>query len=186
MTAPVGRPRLRSAETLRLFCALRLPADTVAGVADWQERALSGGRIVPAANLHLTLAFLGARPVSAVPAIAGALAAASAFSPPVRLRLARYRETRSVGMLVFDDEAGAAAGLAERLAAALEALGLYRREKRPFAPHLTVLRFADPPRLTPPLPDLGVVCPSDAAVYSSTLRPDGARYDVLEATPLGG
>ena len=43
------------------------------------------------------------------------------------------------------------------------------------------LRFEERPRLEPPLPELGEVCPSDAAVYSSVLRPGGAQYEVLES-----
>jgi 2'-5' RNA ligase len=95
-----------------------------------------------------------------------------------------HRETRSVGMLTFDDEGGRVTELAGRLHAALEELGAYRREARPWLPHLTVLRFRERPRLEPPLPELGEVSPSDAAVYSSVLRPGGARYEVLDAVSL--
>jgi 2'-5' RNA ligase len=173
-------------ERLRLFCGLRLPTATVERVTAWQARELRGGRPVPAENLHLTLAFLGSLPSEQVAATADALEAAAACAAEIRLSLRAYRETRSVGMLEFDDEQGRAAALAARLARALEALGLYRREARPWSPHLSVLRFAERPRLEPPLPELGVVSPSDAAVYSSVLRPSGARYEVLEAKPLGG
>ena len=89
-------------------------------------------------------------------------------------------------MLTFDDEDGRGAALAGRLGEALEALGLYRREARPWLPHLTVLRFRERPRLRPPLPELGEVVPSDAAVFISRLRRDGAQYEVFEAVPLGG
>ena len=102
------------------------------------------------------------------------------------LRVRTYRETRSVGMLVLDDEAGRAGELAGRLHERLEALGLYRREARPWLPHLTVLRFRSRPKLSPPLPELGEVAPSDAAVFISRLRPGGARYEVLEIVSLGG
>jgi 2'-5' RNA ligase len=170
----------------RLFCALRLPEPVVAAVAAWQREALHAGRSVPAANLHVTLAFLGSRPEGELPEIAAVLAAAAAASPRIALELRGYRETRRVGMLVFDDEGGRAAALAERVGRGLEALGVYRREARPFLPHLTVLRFETAPALRPALPALGPFSPSDAAVYSSTLRAGGARYEVLEATPLGG
>lgn len=173
-------------QRLRLFCALRLPEPVLVALGAWQARELRGGRIVPAENLHLTLAFLGWRPPSDLPGVVAALAREAAASGAIRLELRAYRETRSVGMLVFDDERGEAAALAGRLGQALEALGVYRPEPRPFLPHLTVLRFRRPPRLAPLLPELGRVSPSDAAVYSSTLRSGGARYEVVEATPLGG
>ena len=89
-------------------------------------------------------------------------------------------------MLRLRDESGAAGALASALAGELERLGLYRPERRPWTPHLTVLRFRDRPRLRPPVPDLGRFSPSDAAVYSSLLRREGARYEVVEAMRLGG
>jgi 2'-5' RNA ligase len=75
--------------------------------------------------------------------------------------------------------------LAGRLHELLERAGVYQREARPWLPHLTVLRFRERPRLDPPLPELGEVSPSDAAVFISRLRPTGAEYDVLEAVGLG-
>ena len=88
-------------------------------------------------------------------------------------------------MLTFDDDGGRGAALAGRLFDSLESLGLYRREARPWLPHVTVLRFRERPRLRPSLPGLDELTPSDAAVFISRLRPGGAQYDVLEAVPLG-
>jgi len=173
-------------ESLRLFCALRLPGETVERLVRWQSGALQPveamqhSRIVVPENLHVTLAFLGRRPAAEVPAIARALTQAMDGAGELRLRVHGYRETRSVGMLTLDDEGGRAGEVAARLHAALEELGVYRREARPWLPHVTVLRFAERPRLRPVLPDLGEISPSDAAVYSSVLRRDGARYEVLK------
>jgi 2'-5' RNA ligase len=172
-------------ERLRLFCALRLPDEAAETLLRWGAGELTGGRIVPAANLHFTLAFLGSQAAGDVPAIVEALQAASSPAVGVCFRLHGYRETRSVGMLTFDDEAGEGAALAGRLFDGLESLGVYRREARSWRPHVTVLRFRERPRLDPPLPEVANVCPSDAAVFISRLRPGGAQYDVLEAVPLG-
>ena len=89
-------------------------------------------------------------------------------------------------MLVFDDDSGHATAMADDVHARLERLGVYRRERRAWLPHVTVLRFRERPRLRPELPDLGEVSPSEAAVYSSVLRPTGAQYEILESVPLGG
>jgi 2'-5' RNA ligase len=182
--------RVAGSDRLRLFCALALPGEAARQVARWQERELHGGRIVPRGNLHLTLAFLGSQARADVGAIAAALRAAAADAGEggagIRLHCRGYRETRTVGMLVFDDEGGRAAALARRLHGTLEELGLYRREARAWLPHLTVLRFRERPRLEPRLPELGDVSPSDAAVFISRLRPGGAQYEILESVPLGG
>jgi 2'-5' RNA ligase len=175
--------------SLRLFCALRLPDEIVDGLVAWGSAVVperGGVRRVVRANLHVTLAFLGRRGAEEVPAIAGALREAAAAARPARLSVARYRETRSVGMLVLDDEEGRATALADDLHGRLERLGVYERERRPWLPHLTVVRFRERPRLAPPLPELGAFGPSDAALYHSVLRPTGAQYEALETFALGG
>lgn len=174
-------------DRIRLFCALCLPAETIEALAAWQTRELHGGRIVGPENLHVTLAFLGQRPAGELPSIGAALRTAAEGASDLRLRLRGYRETRSVAMLTFDDEGQRATALAERLQELLEELGVYRREQRPWLPHVTVLRFRERPRLSPPLPDLGAsgeVTPSDAAVYMSRARPGGAQHEVLEMASL--
>jgi RNA 2',3'-cyclic 3'-phosphodiesterase len=173
-------------EHLRLFCALRLPPDVLDRLEAWQRGHVTAGRAVPRENLHATLAFLGRRPSSELPAITTALREAARGSKEIVLAVERYRETRSAGMLVLEDRTGEGTRLAERLFERLEALGVYRREQRPWLPHVTVVRYRERPRLHPPLPDLGAFTPSDAAVFMSSLRPSGAEYAVLEAVPLGG
>src|SRR5438067_9911488 len=179
-------------ERLRLFCALTLPETVLELVVAWQAKELADpdrtgrARIVPRDNLHATVAFLGSRPAEEAGSIGRELGAAAAAAGPIRLDLRRYRETRSVGMLVFDDVGGHAGRFALDVFARLERLGVYGREQRPWLPHVTVLRFRRVPRLHPPLPDLGEVSPSEAAVYLSELRPGGAQYVVLESFVLGG
>jgi 2'-5' RNA ligase len=170
---------------IRLFCALRLPDDVLDALCAWQDEHIRG-RSVLRGNLHVTLAFLGHRPVEELGEIVEATRAAAAAARPILLEPVRYRETRSVGMLVCADEGRAATAVAEDLHGRLEALGVYRREQRPWLPHLTVVRFRDRPRLDPPLPELSAFRPSDAAVYHSVLRSTGAQYEVLESFPLGG
>ena len=138
----------------------RLPDAAARAVAAWQEERLAVERVrlVPVENLHVTIAFLGSRPSGEIEAVAGALReAVDGVVRPV-LTPTRYRETRSV----------------------------YEPESRTWLPHVTVVRFRERPRLEPSIPDLGPVTMSDAAVYMSRLRPDGAQYEVLESVPLGG
>jgi 2'-5' RNA ligase len=171
---------------VRLFCALRLPGDALDALVAWQAAHVVRARPVPRESLHVTLAFLGSRPEADVAAVARELAAAAAAAASIVLEAVRYRETHSVGMVVLADDGGAATALAADLAGRLAGVGVYRPERRPWLPHVTVARFREQPRLAPPPPALGRVSPSDAAVYSSVLRPSGAQYEVLESVALGG
>jgi 2'-5' RNA ligase len=173
-------------EKLRVFCALRLPDRWLDELVEWQGSLRTGARVVPRQNVHVTLAFLGHVEPAAVPDVVEALREAAAGATTPVLRVVRYRETRSVGMLVLEDEGGRATALAEDLQRRLERAGVYEPEARRWLPHLTVLRFRERPHLDPRLPSLGAVSPSEAAVYHSVLRPGGAQYAVLETVALGG
>ena len=175
-----------SRDRARLFCALRLPEETLDTLSDWQADHIDRCRPVVRDNLHITLAFLGHRPVAELEPICRELREAAAAAGPIRLLPERYRETRSVGMLALSDPTGEAARLAADLQGRLARLGVYEPERRRWFPHITVVRFREAPRLEPPLPALGEVCPSDAAAYHSVLRSAGAQYVVVESYALGG
>jgi 2'-5' RNA ligase len=183
MTSPAS---VSGDERLRLFLALRLPNVVLDEVERWQHEQLREVRVVSREHLHVTLAFLGHRPAGELEAIVGSLHGAAAGAGEIRLTPVRYRETRSVGMLVLEDDGGRAMQLAEHVQQRLEQLGVYRREGRPWLPHLTIARWRTRPRLRLEPPPVGTFVPSDAAAYLSRLHPDGARYEVLESVALGG
>ena len=177
MTRPA---RVAGDDNVRLFCGLRVPDDAADAIVAWQA-GLSGGRIVPRENLHFTLAFLGRQPRSRIDEVVGVLQRRAAETGPPSFTVERYRETQSVGMLVFSRDDGA-----ERLALGLQRDLLGRAERDSWLPHVTVLRFRERPRLRPELPPLEPFVTSEAAAYLSVLRPTGAEYVVLESVPLGG
>ena len=184
-------------DRVRLFCALQLPGETVEALAAWQREQLQrehleGGRIVPAENLHVTLVFLGSRPLGEVPAIAAELRAAAHALRPASFELRGYRETPRVGMLVLE-EAGVshAAALVSDLERRLSGLGIDLRVRRPWRPHITVIRFRERAGLAPPLPNIRSIHVVRCALYRSSLgrgsaASSGARYDALETAALGG
>ena len=184
------RASVAGRERLRLFVALVLPPEARERIVEWQGRELGGIdsiRVVAPDNLHLTIAFLAERPTHEADAILSVVREAAGSAAPPVLTPARYRETRSVGMVVFEDESQRATTLAGELFTGLERAGVYQRERRQWLPHVTVLRFRSrPPRLAPPLPDLGEVSPSEVALYHSVLRPSGAQYEIVESVALGG
>lgn len=176
-------------ERPRLFLGFCLPRAVAGRITGWQREELGApeaARLVPEENLHVTIAFLGSRPAGELDSIIEALREAAEGAARPALTPVRYRETRSVGMLVFEDLEGRAKRLAEDVHGRLARLGVYEPERRPWLPHLTVVRFRERPRLQPAIPELGPVTVSDAAAYISRLRPTGAQYEVLESVPLGG
>jgi RNA 2',3'-cyclic 3'-phosphodiesterase len=170
-------------ERIRLFLALELPAVVTNFLVRWRTSHLSAGR--PVTSFHVTLAFLGRQPRAVLADVVDVLRRETAAAEPFTLEPLRYRETRTVGMLVLADPSGRATALAERVQSGLEQLGVYERERRTWLPHVTVLRFRERPRLDPPLPQLRPFVPSGAAALLSRLHPSGARYEVLESYALG-
>jgi 2'-5' RNA ligase len=141
---------------------------------------------VPAENLHVTVAFLGRRPAGEIAGIAAELRAAAAAARQVELRPLRYRPTRSVGMIVLEDVGGAATAFADDLQGRLEGLGVYRREARPWLPHVTVLRRPERGGDRPDVANMRSIHVVRSALYRSSLAAGGARYDALETAALGG
>ena len=150
---PASGPASSAAERpLRLFVALDLPEpvrDALAGLAAAADQDV--WRPVHRDALHVTLAFLGARPPGDVAAI-DALLAPEAGGPaaPLALAEAEVLPPRRGRVLTarIDDPSGGLAALQARLSAGLAAAGLYTPEKRPFHPHATVARLR--PRARPP------------------------------------
>ena len=92
-------------------------------------------------------------------------------------------------MIVLGDLHGSASALADDLHGRLEAVGVYTRVRRAWLPHVTVVRFTRPPRHefgSGADLQLGRFSPSDAALYTSVLRPGGAQYQLMEPVALGG
>jgi 2'-5' RNA ligase len=170
-------------ERIRLFLALEVPDEVAVELGRWGARHLERGKTLE--SFHITLAFLGGQPRRALAAIIETLRAETSATEPFELEPLRYRETRSVGMLVLTDPSGRATALADRVQTNLECLGVYERERRPWLPHVTVLRFRERPKLHPPVPRIAPFVPSGAAAFLSRLHPSGARYEVLESCALG-
>lgn len=172
-------------ERLRLFVGLPVPsADAAALHGHFDGVAFGDVRRVRPEDLHLTLAFLGHRPRGELETIVGVLEELRGRPAP-SFRVLRYRETRSVGMLVLEDDGDRGAALAEHVQKRLEVEGVYRREARPWLPHVTVLRFRRRAGLRPNLPNIRSIAPSDAAAYLSVLRSGGAQYEIIKTVSLG-
>ncbi len=154
---------------------------------------------VPPDNLHVTLLFLGEVDDRELHAVSRAMADAVAGEPPFALCVSgvgafpNLRRPKTVW-------AGIADGAAElvRLHGLLELplldLGAYRREDRPYSPHLTLGRVkseADGHALAPALTkyanwDGGRTTIGEVMLFASDLRREGPVYTVLARGKLGG
>jgi RNA 2',3'-cyclic 3'-phosphodiesterase len=143
-------------------------------------RTSVAGRTVPGAELHVTLAFLGRRPESELPALI-----AAARELPGRsfcLRFARIEYWRGARVLAAVAEHGgeAAAALAAALWQRLSRLGL-ESEARPYRAHITLVRGArvvQSPALTP------FDWPVDAVTLVESQGGAGVRYRPLATSEL--
>ena len=187
-------------ERARLFFALDLPEALRELIADWQGRvAVPALRSVAPEALHVTLCFLGSRPVGEIDALGAALDGLAdepvdGVLEPDPIALPRRRPR----LWALGVQSPGAEALQTRLAERLEALELpdYAPEKRPFWPHLTAFRLraghdrarrsGAPTQLSHPLPGrdghaFGFV---RVALYRSQPRPEGSTYSRLAAIEL--
>lgn len=138
----------------------------------------SGGKPVPEANYHLTLAFLGSVPDEKLDAIV----TAARLIEVQRLHLTFDRFGYFPASRVFWIGCGeippALRDLNARLWADMEAVGL-ERDTKPFHVHLTLARKV---RVAPEVdpPPLVSWTVADFVLAESETDPDGARYQVLE------
>ncbi len=170
---------------MRLFFALWPDAGVRAGLASAAAalRRDCGGRATPAGRLHLTLAFLGNVPVARLPELE-ALAAMQEARPFV-LNLDRIGWWSRQRLLWAGTQScpRELEALASALAGALRTGG-FSVERRPFLPHVTLLRDA---RRAPPQAAFGPVvwrAPGFVLAQSEMLG-RGVRYRVVAAWPPG-
>jgi len=107
------------------------------------------GRPVPAGNLHLTLAFLGATPAADVEPITRVLRRACRHLPPTRARQLATAGTQGrrgsrIVAAVFDDPEDRFATMASTIAAALAERWSITPLAMPFWPHVTLVRLRTP------------------------------------------
>ena len=187
MSAPALRP------DNRLFVALDLPPGERRALAE-RGRLLAaelGGRPVPEANLHLTLAFLGRVPPERGDALLGALGEALS-GPAPRLEVvgtaAFPRPARATAAGVeLRDRTGALEALHARVGRAVQAAAGIAPDARPLRPHVTLARLRRPGRVAAARsvePERAFDC-SRCALYDSHQVTGGPpRYQALLVATL--
>ncbi len=169
----------------RLFVAIDLPEATKDAILALRKDDLPPGRWTRREALHLTLHFIGDVPEAVARAYARALA--DVQLPPFDMRVG------GVGQFPINERprviwAGVENGpalraLHEASGRALESEG-FRRERRRFHPHVTLMRFRKPLRRGPASRWLArhldffaePFAVESFALYESDLQPDGPVY----------
>jgi 2'-5' RNA ligase len=135
-------------DAVRLFVALELPDGVRDALARWAGQLAAGDpslRAVKGASMHITLCFLGSRPVREIDAI-GATCAGAVRPPAFELAtgaLVGFPPKRPrVLAVAIEDRSRGLFQLHARLSTALAELGVYTPERRPFSPHATLARVA--------------------------------------------
>ncbi|MGH8200277.1 MAG: RNA 2',3'-cyclic phosphodiesterase [Steroidobacteraceae bacterium] len=144
----------------------------------------SGGRPVAAANLHVTLAFLGSVPERRLGQLGEIARASAASSPDLELafdRLEYWRAARLLCALPAERPAPMGA-LARSLQEGLVACE-FAPDLKPFRPHVTVVRKVSRLGRGEPLDSVVWSFTALALIESRTL-PEGALYSVIESYPL--
>jgi 2'-5' RNA ligase len=189
-------PRLRvSASLLRLFYAVELSPEIRARAAEHIARLrekLPGVRASweRAEKLHITLKFLGDVAGTRTPALSLAAASAAAGIAPFKLSIADAgafppHASPRVLWLGVNDSNDHLARLQQALETECAAAG-FKREERPFHPHLTIARPRQPTG-TRALADLHRelgfaamdLTVNEIVLMRSELGPDGSRYTAL-------
>lgn len=173
-------------DTQRLFFAL-WPDDEVRVQLQRAARILEGarGRHVAVSNLHVTLAFLGDVNAETRPSVEAAAAKISGQAFTLVLdHLGAFPRARVV-WLGASQVPEALEHLAAALGSGLAACGL-EPERRPYHPHLTLMRKAGRLRVPATL-DTPVIWPvREFALVESRISSQGAEYHVLETWALQG
>jgi 2'-5' RNA ligase len=182
-----------------MFVALDLPEETRAAIAEWGRRELTDGALRPVAaeSLHVTLAFLGYLPEKEIGRLEAILGEAAAGAPELRLGEPVPRPQRGRPRLfALPAESPGTVKMQAEVESMLVSARLYRPEKRPFWPHVTVARVrreergsSRPARVTSPpgtLPKrlLKPIRGVRLTLYRSELQPRGARYTPLAQVEL--
>jgi 2'-5' RNA ligase len=184
-----GMPR---AVTARLFVAIDPPARAREALCAWARGALgpmqgrgSGAsrplRLLAPELLHVTICFLGSRPVEEIQAIGQTLGECATAVGELSVGAPLWLPPRRPRALAVElhEPTGELARLHDALGTAL---AVEQARHRRFRPHITLARMRDgaAPRARelPPTPQLEFT-PRELVLYRSWLSPEGAEYEAV-------
>ena len=170
---------------LRLFFAAWPPATAAAALYRYAAEiaTTTGGRVMRAENLHVTLAFLGDIAAERLPVVVGAGRGVPTHAHRLPIDAARYRARSRLLWAEPQDSPPALEALVAALAHTLTAAG-FTLERRRFAAHVTLIRNAGKPGKLPPLPEIDWPV-AEFTLVRSAPSAEGSRYEIVERFALG-
>lgn len=127
----------------RLFFALWPDPASRAALAQMQQQV--AGRAVPAANLHLTLAFLGRQPGAALAPLRDILDALACPAPTLSIDCFGHFSSQRIAWAGMRVPPPALLTLQASLIERLQHAGFAPDARGPYRPHVTLARHAPPP-----------------------------------------
>jgi RNA 2',3'-cyclic 3'-phosphodiesterase len=196
--ARVSKERLKSPRA-RLFVALDLPDALRDGIVAWGSKELRDPalRVVPTQSLHITLAFLGYLPEKEIERLGEVVHGLLSPAPTIELGDPVAKPSpRRARLFALPAISPGAVEMQSELDGMLVEKRLFKPEKRPFWPHVTVARVksADrgsrrsaevqnpPGKLAKRLLDPALCV--RVTLYRSVLQPQGSRYAPLAQVEL--
>lgn len=175
--------RARGVRALRLFLALWPDAATRAALHAYQRTVDLRGRAIPAANLHLTLAFIGAAPPEAAAPLMRALREARPEAVELRFDRLGYFQTGGTLWAGCAEAPPALLDFRRRLGIGLAGAG-FTPEKRSFRPHVTLMRDCARAGLERvPRPAVEWTA-REFALMQSVSGPRGVAYRMIESVSV--
>jgi 2'-5' RNA ligase len=174
----------RDEPAVRVFFALVPPPSLQQTLADLARDVArrAHGRPVPAENIHLTLAFIGAWPISRLPLLLGRGTRRAGEATHVTLDTLGGFRRAGIAWIGASAPPAPLIELANALGAALSAAGV-AVDERTFHPHLTLARKCHGPyahdAVGPYSWDVDAI-----ALMRSETHAEGARYTMLRRWPL--
>jgi 2'-5' RNA ligase len=146
-------------------------------------------RVLEARSLHLTLCFLGSRPVSEIDALSGALDSCAEPVGQLSVGAPLWLPPNGPRTLTVEigDRDGRLARLQRSVARALAGASGWEPERRRFRAHVTLARVRDAvPVAHTPLPATPGLSftPETLVLYRSLLAPAGAEYEAIAARDI--
>ncbi len=191
--------------TARLFLAVDPPEQVCLELSSWARMVAAEGareargrpqlRALAAEVLHITLCFLGSRPVQEIDTLAAVPGASATEVGELSVGAPLWlppRRPRNLTVEIHDQD-GELERLQRELVGELGRAVAWEPDRRRFKAHLTVARvrgrepqLAGPggPAAAPATPALRFQ-PESLTLYRSFLEPSGARYEALASRVLG-